>query len=452
MDLVIPLLPPIVSLVLAIWKRKILIALIVGNAIGMVLLHGFYAPIEFFKGFYQQIMMPSHYQVLFIMLIIAGFVELLDKSGGANAFASKMTNWINTKSKAMISTMATGMMIFFTDSGNSLILGPLYRPIYDKLNICREKLAYILDSTSSPVCILIPFISWGLYIMGLIESSFKNFNITQDSFHTYLSLYKFQFYPILTLAFGLIIAIWGKDFGVMKKFQQRIQTKDEIENEINKGTKIRFVLLPLLLLFLLMSLGFLYMFISQGQISGTSLRITLIISYLVATIFLTYQLKTHKIYPTSTSRKIIFTGVKKMGQVVLILIMAWLLSQVCFDLKTADAIVKILEGNLSVKYLASMIFLVGVLTSFATGSSWGTMAIIMPIAIGLGVGLEGNLSLCIAAVLSGSLFGDHTSPISDTTLLASIASECEHIDHVKSQLGYALVPGLLSLFLFYFLS
>lgn len=452
MDIILPLLPPILSLVIAIWKRKILLALTAGNILGMILLYGFLAPVEFTKGLYAQIVMPSHYQVLLIMLIIAGFVELLDKSGGANAFASKMTTWINTKSKAMVSTMLTGIVIFFTDSGNSLILGPLYRPIYDKLNICREKLAYILDSTSSPVCILIPFISWGLYIMGLIESGFSHYGIREDSFQTYLSLYKFQFYPILTLLFGFLMAIWGKDFGLMKKFQEKSQQKDNVVSLVNKGTKVRFVLVPLALLFVMMALGFTAMFIIDGKISGVSLRLTLITSYLLTTVFLIYQLGTHKIFPFKTSRKIVLSGVKKMGQVVLVLIMAWLLSQVCFDLNTADAIVKILQGNLSIKFLAPMIFLVGVMTSFATGSSWGTMAIIMPIAIGLGFEMEANLILCIAAVLSGSLFGDHTSPISDTTLLASMASECEHIDHVKTQLGYALIPGCLSLILFYIFS
>ncbi len=449
MEVVLPLLPPIISLVLAIWKRKILPALFVGNLVGFIILDGFKAPMTLGISLFEQLIMQSHYQVIIIMLIIAGFVELLDNSGGANAFAAKMTNWINTKSKAMASTMITGVLIFFTDSGNSLILGPLYRPIYDKLEICREKLAYILDSTSSPVCILIPFISWGLYIMGLIESSFIKLGIDKTGFDTFIELYPYQFYPILTLIFGFLMALWGKDFGLMKKYQQNINKEIIAHDLVDKGTKVRFVLMPLGVLFLVMLTGFTIMFTTQGKISGPSLRIVLILAYSLAATFLTYQLTSHKVMSFKESKKAIFTGMKKMIQISIILLLAWTLSDICFELKTADAILKVLSGNITAKVLASIIFLVGVVASFATGSSWGTMAIIMPIAISLGHQIEANLTLCIAAVLSGSLFGDHTSPISDTTLLASMASECEHIDHVKSQMNYALIPGGISLLLFY---
>lgn len=452
MDILLPLLPPFISLVLAIWKRKILLALFIGNLTGFVILDGLKAPISFAISLYEQLIIPSHYQVLIIMLIISGFVELLDSSGGANAFAAKMTNWINTKSKAMVSTMFTGVVIFFTDSGNSLILGPLYRPIYDKLEICREKLAYILDSTSSPVCILVPFISWGLYIMGLMESSFTKLGIERTGFDTFLDIYPYQFYPIFTLLFGFLMAIWGKDFGLMKKYQQKINKEIIGHDLVDKGTKVRFVIMPLGLLFMVMLFGFSIMFITQGKISGPSLRVVLIIAYSFAAIFLSLQLSSHKVMTLIESKKAILIGMKKMIQISFILLFAWLLSDICFELKTADAILKILSGNISIKILPAVIFLVGVVASFATGSSWGTMAIIMPIAISLGHQMEANLLLCISAVLSGSLFGDHTSPISDTTLLASMSSECEHIDHVKSQLNYAVIPGVLSLILFYLLA
>ena len=449
MENFLTLLPPLISLVLAIWKRNILVSLVIGNLVGFVILSGTMAPIEFIIQTFYQVVNPSHYQVIIIMLIIAGFVELLDKSGGANAFADKMTNWVNTKSKAMLSTMLTGMAIFFTDSGNSLILGPLYRPIYDKLNICREKLAYILDSTSSPVCILIPFISWGLYIMGLIEDSYIANSISRDSFDTYLGLYKYQFYPILTLAFGLLISWWGKDFGIMKKYQNNLKFQHDLDtNSSLKATKVRFVLLPLGFLLICMVIGFTLMFTINGKITGPYLRLTLISSYLLSTLFLCFELKKHKISKLKNSKKIILSGVKKMINVSGVLVMAWLLSHVCSDLGTAKTLSLLLEDSISGPILPSIIFTIGVIASFATGSSWGTMAIIMPIAIGLGVNLEANLELTIAAVLSGALFGDHTSPISDTTLLASVASECEHIDHVKSQLGYAIIPGTLSFLLF----
>lgn len=452
MDIIIPILPAFISLVFAIWKRKILLSLLLGNSVGFVLLHGVTAPLEFVKSLFQQLIAPSHYQVLIIMFIISGFVELLDRSGGANAFASKLTKWIDTKSKAMLGTMVTGVLIFFTDSGNSLILGPLYRPIYDKLEICREKLAYILDSTSSPVCILIPFISWGLYIMGLMESSFTKLGIDKDPFTTFIELYPYQFYPLITLLFGFTIAVWGKDFGVMKKYQNNINKKEIAKDLIDKGTKVRFVLMPLGFLLFIMASGFGLIFFMNGKISGIALRSTLITAYTSATLFLSYQLVSHRILKGSEAKVTVLTGMKKMLSVSLILLLAWLLSEVCFELKTSDAIKSLLSGNISAKYLPAIIFIVAIIASFATGSSWGTMAIIMPLAIGLAHSMEAHLLLTIASVLSGSLFGDHTSPISDTTLLASMASECEHIDHVKSQMGYAVIPGGISLLLFLILA
>jgi Na+/H+ antiporter NhaC len=287
-----------------------------------------------------------------------------------------------------------------------------------------------------------------LYIMGLIEDSFLANSISINSFDTYIGLYKYQFYPILTLVFGLLISWWGKDFGVMKKYQMNSKIKDNTSSSSIISTKVRFVLLPLGLLLILMTIGFSLMFALNGKITGPNLRLTLICSYLLSTLFLGFELHTHNILKINNSKKIIMNGVKKMINVSCVLVMAWLLSHICSELGTAKTLSLLIKDSISGPILPSIIFTIGVIASFATGSSWGTMAIVMPIAIGLGVNLGSNLELTIAAVLSGALFGDHTSPISDTTLLASIASECEHIDHVKSQLGYAIIPGTLSFLLF----
>lgn len=452
MQNLLTLLPPLICLIIAIWKRKVILALTIGNVVGYIILHGVDFVQNFLKDIYFQLIDPAHFQVIFIMLIIAAFVSLLDKSGGAQAFAEYVTRWIDTRQKAMAATMLTGIAIFFTDSGNSLILGPLYRPIYDKLKICREKLAYILDSTSSPVCILVPFISWGLYIMGLIESSFKNLGINETGFETFIKLYPYQFYPIYTLIFAFIISVWGKDFGLMKKFQNKTSTKLSDDQSTIKATKLRFILLPLFCLFLFIVIGLLGVFVMSGNISGSSLRFTLITSYLFTTLILVYLLSTHGILKVKESLKVCKSGIKGMLLIPVILILAWMLSDLCFDLKTADTITSLLSGSLSPKLIPVLIFLVGIITSFCTGSSWGTMAIVMPLAINMGHAMEANILVTIAAVLSGSLFGDHTSPISDTTLLASISSECKHIDHVKTQLNYALIPGTLTLISLYLCS
>lgn len=453
----ISLIPSIVSLIVAFSTRKVLLSLFCGAFTGSLIisngnpLNAIFHFIE--QGMVKQLADVAHLQTIIVILVIAGFVELLDASGGAFAFAHRIGSFVNSKRKAQVATIFSGISIFFTDSGNSLILGPLFRPIYHELKICKEKLAYILDSTSSPVCILIPFISWGLYIMGLIEDGHKNIGLKVSGLDLYLSMYKYQFYPILTLIFAFLIALWGKDILLMKKFQDNYTGEEEELKSLDiSNSKARTIFIPLIFLFLSILTLFLYNYNKDGKLTGLKLRSSLAISYTLATLVAVYICNKYKILNNSDSFKAVKKGISKMLTIPLILVFAWILGDACKELGTGVYLAGVLKEGVSSSLLASSVFLIGAITSFCTGSSWGTMAILMPMAIQIAHVNQINIPMMAAAVLSGSLFGDHTSPISDTTLLASMASGCKHLDHVKTQLAYAGIVGTTSMVLFWVFS
>jgi Na+/H+ antiporter NhaC len=449
----ISLLPSLISLVIAFTTRNVLLSLFSGAFAGSLIINvgnPIAATYHFLEhGIIKQLANGSHLQIILVILIIAGFVELLDASGGAFAFANKIARYVNSKRKAQVATLFSGIAIFFTDSGNSLILGPLFRPIYHELKVCKEKLAYLLDSTSSPVCILVPFISWGLYIMGLIQDGHENIGLKVDSFDFYVAMYKYQFYPVLTLVFALFIALLGKDFFLMKKFQDNYTGEEEVLEKIDtSNSKARTIFIPLVVLFISIACLFLYNYTLYGKLSGIKLRSSLAISYSLAIITCVFILKRYGILNRKESLVAFKKGVSKMLTIPMILVFAWILGDACAQLGTAAYLSQIIKSQVPIQLLAASLFIIGAFTSFCTGSSWGTMAILMPMAIQIGHINGVDLPLMASAVLSGSLFGDHTSPISDTTLLASMASGSEHIDHVKTQLGYASIVGACSFVLF----
>jgi len=228
------LLPPVLTVILAIWTRNILISLSLGVFVGSMILtsyNPFLATLDMIESrIFVQISVPSNIQIIFTMMAIGGFIKLLEVSGGAKAFARGMTRFISNGVRAQFSTWVSGLLIFFTDSGNALIIGPLFRPIFAELKICREKLAYILDSTASPVCILMPFIGWGAYIMGLIEQAYGDAGLTEPALSVLLNVLPYQFYAIFTLAAVPFIIISGRDFGPMAKAQQKFQALEPVDN------------------------------------------------------------------------------------------------------------------------------------------------------------------------------------------------------------------------------
>jgi Na+/H+ antiporter NhaC len=446
----ISLIPALTTILLAIKTRNVIISLSVGAFSGAIILQN-YNP---FQGLlylvenkiFDQISSPSNNQVLITIACIGGFIKLIETSGGAQAFAKKMTEVISSPVKAQLITWVCGLGIFFSDSGNSLILGPLFSPIYKKLGICKEKLAYILDSTSAPICILIPFISWGAYIMSLIETTYRDMGIEANPLSVLLSAMPFQFYAILTLLAVPLIALSGKDFGPMLKLQKEYQSKkNENTNIILEGTTtIWAIAIPLLVLFTSLAGLMLYYHYGVDGLTSVHIRTALMISYLFASTSSAIYTRVKNNRSMMESLRIFVKGSESMIFIFFILILAWTLSSICKELHAGQYIAANIKSFVSPGVFPMIVFFLGALMSVSTGTSYGTFAILMPIALPVAHDLQASLLVTLGAILSGGLFGDHTSPISDTTVIASMGAECDHMKHVNSQFVYSLLTGLVS--------
>jgi Na+/H+ antiporter NhaC len=404
----------------------------------------------------KEVTTGSQVQVILIVFVIGGFVKLLEVSGGAAAFALKLSRFVTSPAKAQILVWFSGLGIFFTDSGSSLIVGPLYRSVFDELKICREKLAYILDTTSSPISILVPFIAWGAYITSLIDKSYAEIGLTEEAFTVLLKVFPYQFYAFLALATVPIVIFLGKDFGPMRIAQERLlNTAENAIGQVEPGLKtvgpiserIDIFLYPLGVMLTLIG-GLITWHATHDGISSTHIYSTLAISYLAASLTSMEMMRRHQSISYSDSLLVFIKGAESLVYISIVLVLAWSLSSITKDLHTAQYLSSIISGSVSPVYFPMIVFALGAMISLATGSSYGTFAILMSIAIPVGFELGASMYLTIAAVLSGGLFGDHVSPISDTTVLASIGAECNHLDHVTTQAAYAGVTGLVALFAF----
>ena len=456
------ILPPLIAVVLAMRTKNVLLSLFAGAFVGVVILCGWNpatALPTMIKDFiFKQAASSYNSSIMVLMTFVGGMVALLTNSGGAAAFAMKATKFINTKAKAIIATWLGGLFIWFSDSANALLLGPLFQPITDKLRISREKLAWIVDSTSSPICVLIPIIGWGIYIMGTIEKEFAALNLDLSEWTTFIQAIPYQFYAWGALLLIPLMAYTGIDFGPMSKAEERAMKKGQLvapgakplrpaaSIELPEGVtpRISVILWPLAVVFVV----FFAMLFAHGfpykKIPGPVLRTGLTSGYFLGAMVCMALMVKNKIKSSKECFDIYINGMQSMLFILMVLVLAWSLSSVCKHMGTANYIIQLTKGNIPVWTIAPLIFLTGAFISFATGTSYGTFAILMPIAIPMSVSLGAPMLPCIAAVLSGGLFGDHCSPISDTTIMSSMGAACDHIDHVKTQLPYAITVAVAS--------
>lgn len=456
---ILSLLPVILAIGLAIAFKNVVLALFVSVFVGVLILVGG-APMEAVTTmikdyFFVQLQDPYNAGVLVLLVFIGGFIALMEKSGGAIAFANKVSRVINNRFKVQIAAWLGGILIFFSDLGTPLIVGPVFEPLFDKLRVSREKLAWILDSTASPVAVLVPFIGWGVYIMGLIQKEYEALNIAESDWTAFVKSIPFNIYSILAVIMVPIIAFTGFEFSSMAKAEKRTQETGEkyfkhskplrvTDEEAIVESKSILIGLPLLVLLvtmfgILIPLGFPFQ-----KVEGSAFRTALSTGYLFAAIVLMIMMVGYKVKTFDETFSIYTSGMSRMTYVAIILILAWSLSAVSKELKTSEYIIRVTEGNMPAFLLPGVVFLIGAVLSFATGSSWGAYAIMMPLVIPMAVAINSPIYACIGAILAGGMFGDHCSPISDTTILASSGAGCDHVDHVKTQLSYALLNGFVS--------
>ena len=456
---ILSILPPALSIALAIYTRNIIFSLATGAFSGALILVDFNPLMAFAEILenhaFEQLAVPSNTQVMVVMFTIGGFIHMLDKSGGSRAFAGVMVKFIGSPVKAQMASWMTGLSVFFTDSGNALIVGPLFKPVFRELKICREKLAYIVDTTAAPLSILIPFVGWGVYIMSLIENAYGTIGLEDEPFAVLLSVWPYQFYAFLALFSIPMILSTGKDFGPMVRAQNRYNQQlrdgtieEDVEEAAPKETpKLSTVLLPLSVMFATMVIYMGYFAYMEG-VKSVHVRAGICLSYLLASFACAYLMNKNQNKPYTESLDLFFEGMQKLVFMCMVLVLAWTLSSLCKELQTGAYLATLIGDKIQPSFFPLIVFFLGAIMSFATGSSYGTFAILMIIVIPIAHTLGAPMVLTIAAVLSGGLFGDHTSPISDTTVLASMAAGCAHIDHVSTQLTYALLNGVMTMLAF----
>ncbi|MFY0643093.1 MAG: Na+/H+ antiporter NhaC family protein [Bacteroidia bacterium] len=480
------ILPPLITIVLALVFREVYVSLLIGIMSGGIIaayyehswsgiIDGILSPVDYMV----QAVSPAngdsgHISVIIFSLFIGGMVAVITANGSMGKLVSLISKKATNKKRGQLATWFMGILIFFDDFANTMVVGNTMRPLTDRLKISREKLAYIVDSTAAPIAAIALITTWIGAELQFIQdgiSGLENFPKDKSSYIIFLSSLKYMFYPVLTLLFILILILTGKDYGPMYKAEnQVIQHGDEKEDmEYDKMAKVWKGIVPIALLILATLLGLWTTGYDAEIIGDSSMGLTKKLGLIIgaadsykallwasyiglgsAILFSLPQLGMEKSVTAAVN------GFKKMFGAIMILVLAWSLAGVTDTLHTADFITSALDGNVQAKLLPAITFVFAALIAFSTGSSWGTMAILYPIVIGTswslgladGLTQDANYQILInviACVLAGSVLGDHCSPISDTTILSSLASDCDHISHVKTQLPYALTVGFVAL-------
>lgn len=455
----VSLLPIVLTLLVSIVTRNVIIGLFSGTLLGVLLLNGVnpLSALDSFISHYLVGQVTDSYNagVIILLVFIGGFVNLVEKSGGGPAFANSVTQYINSKTKGIIAAWFGGILLFFSDIGTPLIVGPIFQPLFDRMKISREKLAFIIDSTASPVAILVPFIGWAVYVMSLIDKEIKGLADSQTSLTLFMQAIPFQAYAILAVAFIPLMVLRNIEFGPMTEAERKVDKKalgaeatDSQSIFSHSKAKPSFVFIPLLVLFITL----LSLLVSHGfpfqPVAGTLFRSALSTAYFFASVTLIGLMSYYGVRSLLVNISLYLNGMNGVMQIAIILVLAWTLSVIGKDMGAPQYISGIVTNNISAWTLPTLIFILGGLISFATGSSWGTFAIMFPLFIPAAIGVEANLALVIAAILSGGLWGDHCSPISDSTILASTGAGCGQFEHFRTQLPYAVFNGGLSI-LFY---
>ncbi len=486
------LIPPVIAIVLAFLTKNVIISLFIGTLSGTFLVqlvdNSFLnAIVQSFLDFVSRILNsladPWNAGIILQVLVIGGVIHLVAKMGGAKAVAEALARKAKTAKSTQVVTLLLGLAVFFDDYANSLIVGPIMKPVADKMKISRERLAFIIDATAAPIAGLAIVSTWIGLEVGLINDAFIN-GIGQevDAFGVFLQTIPYRFYNILILVFVFITSILLKEFGPMYRAEVEARRRglsfeeeevasdsnmDHDELEPKEGIKLSIwnAIIPIGVLVITALLCFYFSGYSaimggedvalqgimtnsplsfkaiQEAFSASDASVALFQSALVASIVSIIMGVAKKIFTVSEAIDTWIDGMKPLLITGVILLLAWSLSSVIKDLGTAKYLVSLLSGSLPNFLLPSLIFILGAIISFATGTAYGTMGILMPLAIPLAYSMNPDMSYVIvstSAVLTGAIFGDHCSPISDTTILSSMGAGCNHIAHVNTQMWYAL--------------
>ena len=385
-------------------------------------------------------------KTLAFAILVGSVMELMQKSGGINGFVSfmtKKTRLVHSPRSALLVSYIIGVIIFIESSITSLIAGAVGRPLCDKENVPHAKLAFVCDSTSAPISSLIVLNGWGALLLGLIATQIQTGTIEGGSVNILIDSVAYNFYAMSALIVTFLVVWFDINIGPMKKAKPSLE---KTHLYVTSKASMYYMILPILLM---ISFVFMFLYITgNGNMLKGSGSSSIFYTMLATLIFMFAYYIGSKNMSVKTYSKSAYTGAKKLFPIALILLFAFAIGKVTTDLKTGEYLAALASDKLSIYLLAGVIFLLSGVISFSTGTSWGTFSIMVPIAVPMAVTMDADVALAIGAVISGGVFGDHCSPISDTTIISSLASDCEVVEHVKTQLPYALISGGIALILF----
>ncbi|MFS0576975.1 Na+/H+ antiporter NhaC family protein [Sporosarcina sp. 179-K 3D1 HS] len=459
------ILPPLLAIGCAIITREVVLSLLLGVVSGALLLANFSITgglSDSFQTVFAQVADPEWTTpILIFALMLGGVTALLTKSGATERFGVWAMSKVKSRVGAQLVTMFTGYAIFIDDYFNCLAVGQIARPITDSHGVSRSKLAYLIDSTGAPICVLIPLSSWGAYIFSLLADPIKTYGLGHSPVSAFFHVLPANYYAIGSLVMVFLVIWWRMDFPLMRKHDQQAYEKKASLPRLGElravPKKVPFsqafdLLIPILtmiigtILFFLNSGGFFSGGVGLMEASGEG-NITLalvygvVLSVVVAALLYIPRKKMKAKEFLSTFTK----GMESMLGGAMILVLAWSIGDIVGRLETGQFLASMVESNVPMWIIPAILFALGCVMSFATGTSWGTFAIMIPIGATIVGSTNPEWVLpAIGAVMAGAVFGDHCSPISDSTILSAIGADCDLMDHVSTQLPYALTVAFTS--------
>lgn len=478
----VSILPPLAAIAIALIFKQVLFALFIGIWMGAFLIgdmsfSGIFS--SFFGSLSDYIVPgvsdPDRMSIVVFSILIGGMVGIITDNGGTRGVINAITKFVRTKIQGMVVTSLMGFIVFFDDYANTMVVGNTMRPLTDKLRISRAKLAYLVDATAAPIATVALVSTWIGAMVGFIataEAEMANFN--EAAYSVFINSLPYNFYAFFTILFVILIAFSGRDYGTMLKARITLYKakhdpkidkynlyKEKIEEDEEKKSESHWAnaAIPILTLVIGTIVG---LFVTgegnsiQAIIESANSYNALLWGSIASVVVAIIMTLSQKLLNTEETLEGMMNGMHVMFDGVLILVLAWALSDVTVALGTADYLISVFGETLNPYWMPALVFVLSALTAFATGSSWGTMGILMPLVvplawqIGNSTGIPNEITLeviyaSVSAVLAGSVWGDHCSPISDTTILSSIATQCDHLEHVNTQLPYAMTVGVISI-------
>lgn len=458
---ILGLLPLFTALVLVIWKKQVVPALFTAIVVGAIILkgnilEGFIAAISTFI-IENAIADTTNASIILFCLLIGGLIKIMSDTGGTSALANVMIKRATSVKSTQLITALLGVFIFFDDYANSIIVGNSMRPISDRQKISREKLAYIVDSTAAPISSIAPLSTWVAMEIGLIMACWPGVNAME----VFMKSIPYRFYSLFALALVFITILSQKDFGPMHKAEKRArdgQLYDSKSSPMNTEEQlnpkilghIMYVMIPILVFILSTFLGLWHNGYQEGYtltqcLGNANSPVVLTVASVLAILSLFFIVVPTKKYTMHAFVDSLVNGVKGMLMAAIILVLAFALKSVIDELELSKWLSGFLSTSFSIYSMGVLTFVGAFIMAFSTGTSWGTSAILMPLALPLALKIAGPEShipiLVLSSVLTGAVFGDHCSPISDTTIISSAATGSDHLDHVKTQMPYAVLAG-----------